>query len=825
MKKRLLLLPMFVAVAACNGGLGDKGHMIARIDGKPFTEEELDLRLNTLSDEQREAILANPEEKRNNFENILRTRLYALAGQRGDFANVDSLKRRLALIDQRVMTQYYFDAYINENGGQSRKDLETYYRANPSKFTGDSGKVLPFSKVSARVADSLLLSHANIDSFYQASRNIYVERANCLVSIIQTSKLKDAQAAVKAIQGGMSFGDAAAKFSTHATKISQGKLGKVVKGEGNYDIGSTVTVDSLLFNPETRLKEGQVSGPIRKDSATFVLVRSDSLQEERLPPLASVGVRVLSDYVRTYKEQLSQNAMAALKAKYKAKTVSPYKNPSEADIKSYYEQNQSDYESPETFELYHIEISNKDKVAKSFKSVKDLNGFKALAAKFSENKMTKAQSGYLGVIKRDFCLPYGVGMLPELFTALDTIREGKISTPVESPDTQKWHFFWLVKKEPRKVKTLERVHALVMSDMAVNRLAQIKPTDTLAVYGDGKVLRESDVIFLKDEIPPQMRERYTRDNLVEYLLTWRLATDEAMALGLTDEKRLIALRLQNEDGYWSRLYQDSIMTRSYEEDSAALAKLYKEKRGLFTKDSADNDWHRYSHDIAGYLMLTPQDFNIEYYTNPERYRRDTVLPALSSVMFEVFQNLKSAAFQRLDEKILKTLKTRFDVQIVDGSLNQPSLEPVGETYKKAQNLHYDRKLDQALGLYGKLRDQFPARTGLQDSVCFGIAQIYIEQERYQQALAEYRRVSYLYPNSANNYKAMFMVGFIQSEHLKNDSAAVQSFESMLAKYPNTDLSDDADWMIRNIRSGGKLMPVLEGDSASTPADSTSGKKK
>jgi outer membrane protein assembly factor BamD (BamD/ComL family) len=108
---------------------------------------------------------------------------------------------------------------------------------------------------------------------------------------------------------------------------------------------------------------------------------------------------------------------------------------------------------------------------------------------------------------------------------------------------------------------------------------------------------------------------------------------------------------------------------------------------------------------------------------------------------------------------------------------------------------------------------------LQDSVSFGIAQIYIEQERYQQAMAEYRRVSYLYPESPNNYKALFMVGFIQAEHLRTDSAAVRSFEQMLAKYPKSDLSDDADWMIRNIRSGGKLMPVLEGDSAWTAPDS------
>ena len=46
---------------------------------------------------------------------------------------------------------------------------------------------------------------------------------------------------------------------------------------------------------------------------------------------------------------------------------------------------------------------------------------------------------------------------------------------------------------------------------------------------------------------------------------------------------------------------------------------------------------------------------------------------------------------------------------------------------------------------------------------------------------------------------------------------------MLAQYPSSDLSDDADWMVRNIRSGGKLMPVLEGDSGYVAPDSAAAK--
>jgi tetratricopeptide (TPR) repeat protein len=172
-------------------------------------------------------------------------------------------------------------------------------------------------------------------------------------------------------------------------------------------------------------------------------------------------------------------------------------------------------------------------------------------------------------------------------------------------------------------------------------------------------------------------------------------------------------------------------------------------------------------------------------------------------------------------QLMERLEREFQVVILDPTLLPAKIKNPQEAYKQAQNQHYDRKLDQAIELYQRLRDEFPKNESLQDSICFGMAQIYIEQEKYQPALSEYRRLSLLYPKSPNNYKAMFMVGFIHAEHLKNDSAAVRAFEKMLSQYPTSDLSDDADWMIRNIRSGGKLMPVLEGDTTMVEADSAS----
>jgi len=57
-----------------------------------------------------------------------------------------------------------------------------------------------------------------------------------------------------------------------------------------------------------------------------------------------------------------------------------------------------------------------------------------------------------------------------------------------------------------------------------------------------------------------------------------------------------------------------------------------------------------------------------------------------------------------------------------------------------------------------------------------------------------------------------MIAFTYSEYLKIDKIAVEEYRKVLANYPKCDLANDADWMIRNILSGGALMPKFD-DSA------------
>jgi hypothetical protein len=819
MKRILCLLPLF-ALVACDGNREDRSKVLAKIAGTSYTQSDFEFMLKTMTPDRQAEIMKDPEARRKQFNFMLKQKLQSMAAQKSKFGKYPNLAARQDLIDKRIITQTYFQTHLGENDGLPVAELEAYYKANLPKFSDDSGKALPFEQVRARVADSATVAKAPLDSFYQANKRKYEVKAYCDLSMIQAKDRKSADEAAKAVAGGLPFADAVAKYSVHeSSKANKGRIGRQIKGETVWELGTAVNPDSLFFNDDTKLKVGAVSRAFKKDS-NWLLVKVDSCAPQNIPALGTIRKQVSDDYLAQLKTRISESGLPNLKAKYGVKIGSADDKVTPADLQKFYEAHKDNYLSPETYEVWHVESKSKDQLVKRSKDVKDLEGFKKLASQYSENAWTKPVAGQIGVIKRDHCLPDGIGMMPALFTALDTMASGLVKEPIQNPDTKKWHLFWLVKKMPKQPKSYDRVQSLVKLDYKSEQTNTIKPEDTLATYAKGKVIRDKDVIFLREEIPAHMQDRYTREALVDYLLTWELAALEAKSIGLLDDAKMQAQREENKMNYWAQVYQDSIVARTAGLDSLTLKKTFEGNRPFFTKDSNDKDFHKYVRDIAAFLTLDPKEFEIEYRTNPERYRRDTIPLSFEESRYDVFQNLKGAAYTKADERMTERLEREFQVVVMDPTLLPAKIRSPQEAYKQAQNLHYDRKLDAAIELYQRLRVEFPKLETLQDSICFGLAQIYIEQEKYQQALSEYRRLSYLYPKSANNYKAMFMVGFIHAEHLKNDSAAVRAFEKMLGQYPSSDLSDDADWMIRNIRSGGKLMPVLEGDSGYVAPDST-----
>jgi peptidyl-prolyl cis-trans isomerase C len=83
----------------------------------------------------------------------------------------------------------------------------------------------------------------------------------------------------------------------------------------------------------------------------------------------------------------------------------------------------------------------------------------------------------------------------------------------------------------------------------------------------------------------------------------------------------------------------------------------------------------------------------------------------------------------------------------------------------------------------------------------------------------YRRVLSEHADSDVGPQAQFMIGFIQSEELKDYAAAEASFKSLLDRYPRSELAASARWMLTHMRSeSAPEFMNLESDSGRVAGD-------
>ena len=67
-------------------------------------------------------------------------------------------------------------------------------------------------------------------------------------------------------------------------------------------------------------------------------------------------------------------------------------------------------------------------------------------------------------------------------------------------------------------------------------------------------------------------------------------------------------------------------------------------------------------------------------------------------------------------------------------------------------------------------------------------------------IAAYRALLDQFPDSDVSPQAQFMIGFIQSEELKNYDEAEKAFRALLKRYPASELAGSAQWMVDHMRS-------------------------
>lgn len=87
---------------------------------------------------------------------------------------------------------------------------------------------------------------------------------------------------------------------------------------------------------------------------------------------------------------------------------------------------------------------------------------------------------------------------------------------------------------------------------------------------------------------------------------------------------------------------------------------------------------------------------------------------------------------------------------------------------------------------------------------YGRAQSAEQQGRVVEAVGLYREILERYPQSPDQYKAVFLIGFVFSEKLNQPDSARVMFKTVIRDYPDCEFVDDAEAMLRFL--DGELPP-------------------
>jgi outer membrane protein assembly factor BamD (BamD/ComL family) len=92
---------------------------------------------------------------------------------------------------------------------------------------------------------------------------------------------------------------------------------------------------------------------------------------------------------------------------------------------------------------------------------------------------------------------------------------------------------------------------------------------------------------------------------------------------------------------------------------------------------------------------------------------------------------------------------------------------------------------------------------------FDLAYQHMGKEQWSDAELNFQKILDEYPEGIYTSKALFMVGFVNANYLKNYVKAKEYYTNFLEKYPDHDLADDAKYEIENLGKDINELPFLK----------------
>ena len=503
-------------------------------------------------------------------------------------------------------------------------------------------------------------------------------------------------------------------------------------------------------------------------------------------------------FLSNVRQQIARETGPALLKKYNIEE-SKIQMPS---VEEYYEKHKANYRTPYGYIVYHVEAADSATLAKRFKGKKmDLQAFMKLASRYSENKETKAKKGFVGKVVYGHPFPYGIGFVPKMFVEFG-YKSDSVSSILRSESTGRFHVFFRTGEVKEEQKPLDRVRKTIENELASTANYELDSSYVLVTKNGEPAIREKNVLATYEDNPVLIRSRRTHDRIVSALAQQLAFASEAREIGLDQSWEYKALRRQSDVDYVIKVYKDKFSKRiSTPEDSL---------KALFARMGNP------AHPNMGYEE-SRYDLD-DWFTVPENYMKRSYYYALEDYLPQTYEQARKSVFESVG---FRYRASRWDKETVmawshakvelfaDNITLMPQEWSVDLAMNVADSLYTKaKKIDQAFTAWNDIRERYVDIDSVARKATFEIAHILSDKENFDKAQREYRAFYKTWPDSPDAEKAMFSRGFILTENMHKDSLALEVFDEFKKLYPKSELNESVDWLVNNIKSGGKLADEL-----------------
>jgi len=482
---------------------------------------------------------------------------------------------------------------------------------------------------------------------------------------------------------------------------------------------------------------------------------------------------------------ISSSEMDRLKKAYKIELVK-IEPPGTED---YYKAHPDEFQTKTQYKLLSLSDLDSSVLANKIKRISTRDEFAKIAT-----ELPLAKQGHAIM---------GIGMFPALDGEISNLGAKKFTSILHAPDTKAYYVFYIDSVVAPQLKPWDRAKNLAKSILESKGDFPLDSSVVLATINGKPFITEKEILELQAKIPPHRRFSFRREIVLNNLLERNIYAKAAKEKGIDKSFEYIAWTRQLTDQAYARILMDSLLTNTLGVPEDSLKAAYEaEKDSLFLPKSFEDS----KLDVAVWLRIPDISYKREFLLNKQYYPQ---ADNWESIKRTLYKNIRYREFSSIQEREIAKLQKPIPVSIIDTTWGlEFAASDFEELVRQAKAQYDNRNLQKAKSLWEKVRILFPQNDSAQKATSFELANIYQELGSYTASVNEYKAITLLWANDPEVYKAYFMQGFVLSEYEKKDSLALLAFEELLKKFPNSELSGDAQIMVDNIKSGGKVFEDL-----------------